>query len=65
MDIDLDLKIVTALKKASVLSMNLFDKSIVSFFNADLKEAHKTLESVSALENCCGDIRTWHSSRRR
>jgi phosphate uptake regulator len=56
MDIDLDPKIMTALKKASVLSMNLFDKSIISFFNADLKEAHKTIESVSALENICGDI---------
>jgi len=56
MDIDLDPKIVTALKKASILSMNIFDKSIISFFNADLKEAHKTIESVSALENICGDI---------
>jgi len=56
MDIDLDPKIVTALKKANVLSMNVFDKSIISFFNADIREAHKTIESVSALENICGDI---------
>ncbi|MGD0534893.1 MAG: PhoU domain-containing protein [Methanoregula sp.] len=56
MDVNLDPKIVTALKKASVLSMQIFDKSIISFFNADIKEAHKTIESVSALENLCGDI---------
>ena len=56
MDVDLDPKIVTALKKANVLSMNVFDKSIISFFNADIREAHKTIESVSALENICGDI---------
>jgi hypothetical protein len=56
MDVNLDPKIVTALKKASVLSMNVFDKSIISFFNADIREAHKTIESVSALENICGDI---------
>ena len=39
MDIDLDPKIITALKKASAMSMNIFDKSIISFFNADIKEA--------------------------
>ena len=56
LDADLDPKIVTALKKASVLSMQIFDKSIISFFNADIKEAHKTIESVSALEHLCGEI---------
>jgi len=56
LDADLDPKIVAALKKASVLSMQIFDKSIISFFNADIREAHKTIESVSALEHICGDI---------
>ena len=56
MDVELDPKIMNALKKASVLSMNIFDKSIISFFNADIKEAHRTIESVSTLENICGDI---------
>jgi phosphate uptake regulator len=55
-DIDLDPKILAALKKAHLLSMNVFDKSIVSFFNADIMEAHKTIESVFALENICGEI---------
>ena len=36
--------------------MNIFDKSIISFFNADIREAHKTIESVSVLEKICGDI---------
>lgn len=56
MDIDLDKKILTSLKKASNMSMDIFDKSIISFFNADIKEAHKTIESVATLENLCGDI---------
>ncbi len=56
LDADLDPKIVDALKKASVLSMQIFDKSIISFFNADIREAHKTIESVAALEHICGDI---------
>ena len=38
------------------MSMQIFDKSIISFFNADIREAHKTIESVSALEHICGDI---------
>ena len=56
LDVDLDPKIMTALKKANVLSMAIFDKSIISFFNADIKEAHKTIESVATLEHVCGDI---------
>ena len=56
LDVDLDPKIMTALKEANVLSMAIFDKSIISFFNADIKEAHKTIESVATLEHVCGDI---------
>jgi len=56
MDVEFDPKIAVALKKASAMSMQIFDKSIISFFNADIKEAHKTIESVSALEHICGDI---------
>jgi phosphate uptake regulator len=55
-DMDLDKKITTSIRKASNLSMEIFDRSIISFFNTDLKEAHKNIESISSLENICGDI---------
>jgi phosphate uptake regulator len=55
-DLDLDKKIITSIRKASALSMDIFDRSIISFFNTDLKEAHKNIESISTLENFCGDI---------
>jgi phosphate uptake regulator len=55
-DVDFDKKFMNAIKKASTLSLEIFDRSIVSFFNADMKEAHRNIESISALENICGDI---------
>ena len=53
---DIDKKILTAIKKSSTLSLEIFDRSIVSFFNTDMKEANRNIESISALENICGDI---------
>jgi len=55
-EMELDSKIITSVKKANTLSMNIFDKSIISFFNVDIREAHKTIESISVLEKICGDI---------
>ena len=55
-DMDLDKKITTSIRKASNLSREIFDRSIISFFNTDLKEAHKNIESITSLENICGDI---------
>ena len=55
-DVDFDKKFMNAIKKASTLSLEIFDRSIVSFFNADMKEAHRNIESITALENICGDI---------
>jgi phosphate uptake regulator len=55
-DVDFDKKFMSAIKKASTLSLEIFDRSIVSFFNADMKEAHRNIESITALENICGDI---------
>jgi len=49
-------RFLTDIKKANALSMDIFNKSIISFFNADMREAHKTIESISALERICGDI---------
>lgn len=56
MGADIDKKILSAIKKSSVMSLEIFDRSIVSFFNSDLKEAHRNIESISALEKICGDI---------
>jgi phosphate uptake regulator len=55
-DVDFDKKFMNAIKKSSALSLEIFDRSIVSFFNADMKEAHRNIESITALENICGDI---------
>jgi len=56
MGADIDKKILTAIKKASVMSLEIFDRSIISFFNTDMKEANRNVESINALENICGDI---------
>jgi len=55
-DGELDKKILAAIKKASSLSMENFDRSIISFFNADMKDANRNIESIHALETICGDI---------
>ena len=55
-DGELDKKILAAIKKASSLSMENFDRSIISFFNADMKDANRNIESIHALEMICGDI---------
>jgi len=55
-DGDVDKKIIGAIKKSSAQSLEIFDRSIISFFNADMREAHKNIESIGALENICGDI---------
>ena len=56
LDVDFDRKFMSAIRKASALSLEIFDRSIVSFFNADMKEAHRNIESITALETICGDI---------
>lgn len=55
-DVDFDKKFINAIRKASAISLEIFDRSSVSFFNADMKEAHRNIESITALENICGDI---------
>lgn len=55
-DADVDKKILAATRKSSAMSMEIFDRSIISFFNADMKEAHRNIESIHALEKICGDI---------
>jgi len=55
-DVDFDKKFMNAIRKASALSLEIFDRSIITFFNADMKEAHRNIESITALENICGEI---------
>jgi phosphate uptake regulator len=55
-DVDFDKKFINAIKMSSAKSLEIFDRSIVSFFNADMKEAHRNIESITALENICGEI---------
>ena len=55
-DSDLDSRILGSVKKASALSLEIFDRSIVSFLNSDMKEAHRNIESINALEDICEDI---------
>jgi len=56
LDMNLDKKILEAVKKASTMSLEIFDRSVISFFNTDMKEANRNIESITALENICGDI---------
>jgi len=53
---DLDPAIIEKIAKASELSVGIFDRSIVSFFNNDMKKSHKNIESVQVLESLCGEI---------
>lgn len=46
----IDADVLASITKANKLSISLFDKSIVSFFNSDLKESHKNIEQVEKLE---------------
>jgi len=56
MDREVDREVRAAIKKASAKSLELFDRSIISFFNNNMKEAHKNIESVEELEKMCTEI---------
>jgi phosphate uptake regulator len=55
---EIDPAIITKISKASELSVGIFDRSIVAFFNNDLKKSHRNIESVQALEALCSEITT-------
>ena len=55
-ELELDKKILHIIKKSSTMSLEIFDRSIVSFFNSDMKEANRNIESINSLESICGDI---------
>jgi phosphate uptake regulator len=56
METPLDKKTLAVIKKASSMSLEIFDRSIVSFFNLDLREANRNIESINILKNLCGEI---------
>jgi len=55
-EVDLDKKTLSLIKKSSILSLEIFDRSIVTFFDSDMKEANRNIESINTLENLCGEI---------
>jgi phosphate uptake regulator len=55
-DKDLDPKVLNTIAQASRLSVAIFDQSIVSFFNNDIRKSHRNIESVKALESLCEEI---------
>jgi phosphate uptake regulator len=55
-DKDLDQGILEKITKASGLSVAIFDQSMVSFFNNDMKKSHRNIESVQDLESLCVEI---------
>jgi len=56
LDKDPDPAILGKIAKASELSIAIFDRSIVSFINNELKKSHKNIESVQVLESLCKEI---------
>ncbi|VVB60096.1 PhoU domain protein [uncultured archaeon] len=55
---DLDRKIIEKILIASTLSIDIFNKSINSFFKKDIKASNETLESLVTLEKLCEEINT-------
>lgn len=53
---DIDHAIISRISKASKLSIGIFDRSIISFFDNDMKKAQQTIESVKELEAICEEI---------
>jgi phosphate uptake regulator len=54
----IDPEILKKIAKASELSVAIFDRSIVSFFNNDMKKANHNIESMRVLKSLCEDINT-------
>lgn len=53
---EIDPAIIGKIIKASEFSLGIFERSIVSFFNNDMKKSHQNIESLRALENLCEEI---------
>ena len=57
-DLEIDKKIVDNINSASNVSLDIFLKSITSFFKGDIKTANDVIESVKKLEKRCNEINT-------
>ncbi|MDD1705591.1 MAG: AbrB/MazE/SpoVT family DNA-binding domain-containing protein [Methanoregulaceae archaeon] len=51
-----DAEVLAAIKKANTLALSIFDKSIISFFNEDIRGSHNNIEHVEKLEEICENI---------
>jgi len=56
--VEIDNKIVDNINSASDVALDIFRKSIASFFKGDIKTANDVIESVKKLENRCNEINT-------
>jgi phosphate uptake regulator len=54
----IDPEVLGKIAKASELSVGIFNRSIVSFFNNDMKKANQNIESLRVLKNLCEEINT-------
>jgi phosphate uptake regulator len=55
---NIDKNIIDKLVKASELSLDLFNKSMSSFFRREIDSANKNIEAVGNLEKLCRDVNT-------
>lgn len=55
-DREIDPAVLKKMKAASSLALSIFDKSIVSYFKADIRESHANIEQVAKLEVLCQEI---------
>lgn len=56
LDKDLDPALIKKIAKASELSVAIFDRSMISFFNNDMNKSNQNIESVQKLESLCEEI---------
>ncbi len=45
-----------AIRKAGGHSLSIFDRSIISFFNADIRESNSNIEQVKTLDELCREV---------
>ncbi len=56
---EIDAETLGRIAKASKLALDIFEQSIISFFNNDMKKAHRNIESLRALETLCDEINSF------
>jgi len=56
---EIDRETMKRIEKVSKMALDIFDRSIVSFFNNDMKKAHQNIESLRTLESYCDEINSF------